>query len=102
VKRLRCILVLFLTAAAVWVSAVPRIDLPETAFNETDAPVNLTPPVRPGIQLTAPAINPIVVSAVPALAGAAYVIIGAPSPSVPLPAQRHRISLQYLLCTFLI
>ena len=56
VKLLRWLLILFLLAASVCVSVIPRVDLPETKFNEADAPVNLAPP----LQLRTQAIVPVV------------------------------------------
>jgi hypothetical protein len=84
--------------AAVCVSAVPRVDLPETTFNEADAPVNLAPSVLPRIQVIRPAVDPIVVLPPP------LSCVGCVSSRVleplAMPSQRH--SLQDLLCTFLI
>ena len=100
--RLRLTLVFFLLAAAVCVSVVPRPDLPETAFNEADAPVNLAPPVRPRIQIISPAVNPIAV--LPAMSHqclSCFVPGVAPQPALTL-RQRHPRSFQDLLCTFLI
>ncbi|MGB0104151.1 MAG: hypothetical protein WBP51_08100 [Candidatus Sulfotelmatobacter sp.] len=100
--RFRLALVLFLLAAAVCVSVIPRPDLPETAFNEADTPVNLAPPVRPRIQVISPAINPIAV--LPALSNrcpGCFVDGVVFQPAVTL-RQRHPRSFQDLLCTFLI
>lgn len=102
VKQFRLILVVFLLGTVVCVSAGPRIDLPETAFNEADAPVTLAPPLRPGISIIAPAVDPVVVGAATVFHSADYVaerLLHAPA---TLPFQRHRVSLQHLLCTFLI
>ena len=102
VKHFRWILVLSLLGAVVCVSAVPRVDLPETAFNETDAPVNLAPPLRSGTPIMAPTLNPIVVSPAPVLHYSGRVVEGLLLAPASSPVQRHRVSLQYLLCTFLI
>jgi hypothetical protein len=59
VKLFRWIVVGLLLGASVYVSVEPRPDLPETTFNEADAPVNLAPPVRPRIQIVSPAPDPI-------------------------------------------
>ena len=101
-KHSRWILVLFLLGAVVGVSAAPRVDLPETAFNEADAPVNLAPPLRSGTPIIAPTLNPIVVSPAPVLHYSGCVVEGLLRAPALLPVQRHRVSLQYLLCTFLI
>jgi hypothetical protein len=102
VQRFRWTLVLVLLGASVCVSAVPRPDLPETAFNEADAPVNLAPPVRLRIQVIAPAVDPIVVlPSLPIDCAGCFVGRKAPEPIVA-PKRRHPLSLQDLLCTFLI
>jgi hypothetical protein len=100
--RLRLTLVLFLLAAAVCVSVVPRPDLPETAFNEADTPVNLAPPVRPRIQIISPAVNPIAV--LPALSNhcPGCFVSGVVIQAAVTLRQRHPRSFQDLLCTFLI
>jgi len=95
-------LVLFLLAAAVCCCTVPGVDLPETAFNEADLPVNLALPAPPRI----PDIPPV---AIPAAArpmlprcgedGLVRTLVHEPS---VLPNERHLHSLQVLLCTFLI
>jgi hypothetical protein len=100
-KQAYLILILFLLAAAVGVSAVPRADSPQTAFNEADAPVNLAPPCRPDVRLTPPAIDP--VSALPALpmSSALSTVSSFIAPPVT-PHRQYPRSLQNLLCTFLI
>jgi hypothetical protein len=95
-------LVLVLLAAAVCVSAVPRPDLPETPFNEADAPVNLAPPVRPRIQVIPPAIDPIVVLPTLSIDCPGCVVSRLASEPIVTPKRRHPLSLQDLLCTFLI
>ena len=101
-RRLRSILALFLLGTAACVFALPRVDLPETAFNEADAPVNLAPPVRPGIRVIRPAVDPIAV--LPTLPShyATCVVRGMVLESAAVPRQRHQHSFQDLLCTFLI
>ena len=101
-RRFRWTLVLVLLAAAVCVSAVPRPDLPETPFNEADAPVNLAPPVRPRIQVIAPAVDPIVVLRTLPIGRAVCVVSHSVPVSAVTPKRRHPLSLQDLLCTFLI
>jgi hypothetical protein len=95
-------LVLVLLGAAVGVSTVPRPDLPETPFNEADAPVNLAPPVFPRIQAVSAAANPIaVLPAWPNHCSVCLVSAKVLEPAVT-PKQRHPRSFQDLLCTFLI
>src|SRR4029077_3518089 len=102
VKRLRWISVLFLLAAAVFVSVVPRADAPETTFNEADAAVNLALPARLGSLVVLPTVDPVVV--MPAVSpfcpacAVNSVVIDRPV----APRQGHRHSLQSLLCTLLI
>lgn len=102
VKRLRWITVLVLLGAAVFVSMVPRMDLPETAFNEADAPVNLAPAARPTIRLVPPAVDPIMISPSLLVYSSGRVPSGPAVESAAMPAQRHGHSFQDLLCTFLI
>jgi hypothetical protein len=102
VTRLRAILALFLLGGAVCAFALPRVDLPETVFNETDAPTNLASPVRLDIRVGTPAVGP--VDILPTLPF--HYALGIVSSLVLVPAaaarQRHQHSLQDLLCTLLI
>jgi hypothetical protein len=100
VKRVPWVTVLLLLVSAVCVSVVPRADSPETTFNETDAPVNLAPPARPGVVVAPPAINPVV--AVPWLSCPTCSMNRVELESAVTPHQRHRPSLQSLFCTLLI
>jgi hypothetical protein len=95
-------LILFLTAAAICASVLPRPDLPETAFNEADAPVNLAPPVLPRIQIVLPAVNPIAI--LPPLRShcTGCTVRRSLLEPVVTPRQRPSRSLQDLLCTLLI
>jgi hypothetical protein len=101
-KRLRSILVLFLLGAAVCAFALPRVDQPETAFNEADAPINLARPVRLSIGVASPNVDPII--ALPTLRLLAAVGIDSNLLFEPatVPRQRHPHPLQELLCTLLI
>jgi len=103
-QRLRWMLVLFLMGAAVCCCTVPGVDLPETAFNEADLPVNLAIPAPPRVQDAAPLVVP--VAALPTLpfdCADCLVSRAKPVPAVE-PTQVHSpsYSLQVLLCTFLI
>lgn len=53
VKRIHWILVSCLFGA-VLLTALPGVDTPDTAFNETDTPVFITYPVLPRLRLIAP------------------------------------------------
>ena len=98
--RLRWSLILFLLSATVCVSVVAPIDDPESAFNETDLPINLTRPVEPGTKFIAPADDP----ASPQ--GPLYRVGQGIGNSVlelgPVSKRRYSHRLQNLLCTFLI
>jgi hypothetical protein len=100
--RFRCISVLILLAAAVCVFAVPRADAPETTFNEADAPVNLAPPVLPGIRLILPTVDPVSILPRPADYYQTCALNHLVVKTAPTPRQNHRHSLQSLLCTLII
>ena len=94
VKRHCRILVLFLLAGVFGGSAVLRVDAPETAFNESDAPVNLALPAQTPLRFVRPVSDSIVIPA-----GVVSIrVLGAPA--MPTPCHPH--SLQELLSTFLI
>jgi hypothetical protein len=100
-KRVHLTLIVILLAATVGASAVPRADLPQTTFNESDAPVNLAPPCRPSFRLAPPDVDPITV--LPPLPTGS---LASPESNLVAPAAApHRQfprSLQALLCTFLV
>jgi hypothetical protein len=102
VKRLRWMLVFFLLGASVCAFAVPRADSPETAFNEADAPVNLAPPVQLRIQIIVPTLDPFLVVPTTPVHCTGCVIHGTLLEAATMLSQRHRRSLQDLLCTLLI
>ncbi len=102
VGRLRWVSVVLLVLAAVLVSTVPRVDSPETAFNESDAPVNLAPSARPNIRLVPPAVDPIAISPASPLHGAGRVVTRLVLELAAMPSQHHGHSLQEVLCIFLI
>ena len=94
-------LVLFLLAGVFGGFAVPPVDLPETTFNESDAPVNLAPPSQAAVRFVRP------VSDLRVMPGLRFYCAGCDLSSrvpgaVARPGQRHPHSLQDLLCTFLI
>ena len=101
-RRLRWMLIAILMGATVCCCAVPGVDLPETAFNEADLPVNLALPAPPRIPDLAPVVVPIVaLPTLPLFCADCRVSRLALAPAV-LPTQHHPHSLQVLLCTFLI
>ena len=101
-KELRWILVVVLLGIAACLSAVPRMDLPETAFNEADAPVNLAPPIRPSTQFIHLAADRIAVLPTQSLHSAGYLVGKLVLEPVTTLSQCHPHSLQDLLCTLLI
>jgi hypothetical protein len=104
VRLLRSVLVIFLLGTAVCAFALPRADVPETAFNEADAPVNLAPPAQPGIRVAVapPAVNPIAVLPMVPRHCATCLASSFVLESTSAPKHRDHHSLQDLLCTFLI
>jgi hypothetical protein len=106
VKRCYQILVLFLLAGVFAGSAIPLVDLPETAFDESDAPVNLAPPSQAAVRFVRP-ISVHSVSDVPVMPGlrlhcAECVVSSRVLATASTPRHRDPHSLQDLLCTFLI
>jgi hypothetical protein len=94
VKRHCRILALFLLAGVFGGSAVLPMDLPETAFNESDTPVNLVLPSQTPLRFVRPVNDPSVISW--------CVVSGHVLEVASLPRLRHQLSLQKLLSTFLI
>ena len=94
-------MLIFLLGAAVCVSAVPPVDLPETAFNEADTPVNLAPPLQTTLKVICPLDDPIVIRGLP-FRRADYVVRRPALEPAAMLRQRHRHSLQDLFCSFLI
>jgi len=90
----------FVLGAVACVSAIPQTDLPETAYNEVDQPVNQAPPVVPGIKFVRPAIAPAVRSR--QLGALSRDVFPQEPVTTPAGAGHHSHSLQDLLCTFLI
>ena len=101
VQRHRRILVLFLLAGVFGGSAVPPVDLPETTFDESDAPVNLAPPSQVDLRVVNPVRDPLVIPGLPFYCVGC--VVSSPVFAAPaMPRKRHPHSLQDLLCTFLI
>jgi hypothetical protein len=95
-------LVLFLLSAVVCVSAIPHTDLPETAYNEVDTPVNQAPPVVPGVRYVRPAIAPLILPRRVWEAGRGVSSQAIEPKSADTLVRRDPQSFQDLLCTFLI
>ena len=94
--KLRCrILVLFLLAGVFGGTAVRPVDLPETAFDESDAPVNLSLPCAQAVFIfVRPVSGP--------LASSSFIVARPVLRVAAMPRSRHPQSLQKLLSTFLI
>ena len=90
---------LILVTTVFFASVVPVADDPETAFNESDIPVNQTSAVAPRITFALPARVPIFPLGSPSRAGNA---IRTSVESISLPTHRHSNPLRELLCTLLI
>ena len=101
VKRHRRLLVLFLLAGVFGGFAVLPVDLPETAFDESDVPVNLAPPSQAPLRFVRPVSDPLLMPGLRFYCAGCVVSSFVLEPAV-MPRQRHPHSLQDLLCTFLI
>lgn len=99
--RRHWIFVLFLLGAAVCVSIAPRLDSPDTTFNEADAPVNLAPPVRVRVHVESSAVDGVGFLPAPVQCTACTPNVLTVESS-KLSADPHRRSLQSLLCTLLL
>ena len=94
--------VLFLVGAVVCVSAIPQPDLPETAYNEVDTPLNQAPPVVPGVRFARPAIALVILPRQVCEVNRVVISQVLKRNSAHTPVRRDLHSLQDLLCTFLI
>ena len=101
VKRHCRMLALFLLAGVFAGSAVPPVDLPETAFNESDAPVNLAPPAQAPLRFVRPVTDPLVMPGLRFYC-ADCVVSSRRLGAAAISRQRHPHSLQDLLCTLLV
>jgi len=95
-------LVLFLLSAVVCVSAIPQTDLPETAYNEVDTPLNQAPPVVPGVRLVRPTISSVILPRQVWEAERGVRSQALEWKSAEKLVRRDPHTLQDLLCTFLI
>ena len=98
-KRSKLVFLLLLAAAVTCVSVMPMTDLPETAFNEIDTPVNQTIPVAPWVKFVPPVEVRFVLPRSFDLAGDG---IRTSVESVSLAPHWHVNPLRELLCAFLI
>jgi hypothetical protein len=105
-RRCYRILVLLLLAGIFVASTVPPVDLPETTFDESAAPVNLAPPPHTAFRLVRPvfvrAVGDAFVMPDVRLHCAGCVVSNRMLAAEAVPGHRHARSLQDLLCRFLI
>jgi hypothetical protein len=94
--------VLFLLASVALISAIPRADLPETSFNEVDAPVNQAPPAVSGGRFVRPDVAPAILPNHVCETGRGARCQSVDRKSATPLVRRDQHSLQDLLCTFLI
>lgn len=98
VKRVHWTLLLCLLGT-VFLLALPPVDLPDTAFNELDTPVNVARPALPRVTLTAPAVHSVSLSESTISLDKERASSKRNERDVP---SYHAPDLQSLLCTFLI
>ena len=98
-KRSKWAFLLLLATAVTFVSVMPMADLPETAFNEIDTPVNQTTPVAPWVKF----VPPIEVRFIlPRSVDHTGDGIRTSVESISLATHWHVSPLRELLCTFLV
>jgi hypothetical protein len=93
-------LVLVLLAGVFGGCAVRPVDIPETNFDESDAPVNLAPPSQATIRVVRPVSDPLVMP--PLRFYCAGCDLSRRTLGAAMPRQRHPDALRDLICTFLI
>jgi hypothetical protein len=98
-KRSKWAFLLLLAVAVAFVSVMPMADLPETAFNEIDTPVNQTTPVAPWAKFVPPVEVRFVL---PRSFDHTDDGIRTSVESISLATHWHLSPLRELLCTFLI
>ena len=94
-------LVLVLLAGVFGGCAVPPVDLPETSYNESDAPINLASPAQAALSSVRLVSGPLLMPGLRFYRAGTVVsrlVLG----TAAVPRHRHLHSLQALLCTFLI
>ena len=102
VKRATLTFLLFLLGTLVCALAVPPTDLPETAFNEMDTPVNQAPPVVPTLKLVRPAAEFAMIAPELRGEGSNADPHGHELVLEPAPSYRSPHSVQDLLCVLLV
>jgi hypothetical protein len=98
-NRSKWTFLLLLVTAVTFISVVPQPDLPETAFNEIDTPVNQTTPVAPWMKFAPPVQAPVILPRSFSRTGDG---IRTSVESISLAPHWHLSPLRELLCTFLI
>ena len=98
-ERSKWAFLLLLAVAVAFVSVMPMADLPETAFNEIDTPVNQTTPVAPWVKFVPPVEVRFIL---PRAFDHADDGIRTSVESISLATHWHLSPLRELLCTFLI
>lgn len=99
--RFRRFLGVFLMTAAICCCAVPGVDLPETAFDETDLAINPALPAQPRIQEVPPVVVRLAILPASSLLCTDCDSRTSRVEVADVAASRHSQSLQILLCTFL-
>ena len=95
-------LLLIVVAAIACACAIPPTDLPETAYNEVDTPVNHAPAVIPGIRLARPLNTPVIIPKQIAVENHRLAPSGNDAISSALLAHLPNHSANDFLCTLLI
>ena len=90
---------IFCLLGTVCLLALPPMDMPETAFNEMDLPATVSHVALPRLRLVPPATVKI---AIADLIFQRAAINGEKSLPGPITKSQHVVSLQLVLCTFLI
>ena len=98
-KRSKWAFLLLLATAVTFVSSVPMADLPATAYNEIDTPVNQTTPVAPWVKFVPPVEVRFIL---PRSFNRTGDGIRTSVESISLATHWHMNPLRELLCTFLI
>ena len=89
---------LLLVTAVTFVSVAPMVDLPQTAFNEIDTPINQTTPVAPWVKF----VPPVQVRFIPRSFNRSGDGIRTAVEPISIATHWHVSPLRELLCTFLI
>ena len=98
-KRFRCNFVSFLLGIAIYVSVLPRVDLPETVFDESDATLSVVLPAQCRVQVST---RVSAISAAAVLDCGSCVVHRLAFGRAVIPDPRDQNHLRVFLCTFLI